>query len=156
MRLDERFSDLWAGLVHVVNNAIDHGIEDAGARALTSKPARASLTLRARLDDNRGDNGGDKLVIEVVDDGCGIDWGALAARAQERGLAATTDAERVAILFADGVSTKTTATMVSGRGIGLAAARAACSRLGGAIEVDSAVGFGCTFRFVVPVAGASA
>jgi two-component system chemotaxis sensor kinase CheA len=149
LRMDERFSDLWSALVHVVSNAVDHGIEDAEARAATQKPARSHVRLAARMVDH-------KVVVEISDDGRGIDWEALAARGKERGMPTATAAERTAILFADGVSTKTTASTISGRGVGLAAARAACERLGGTIEVESVVGAGATFRFVLPAEGVSA
>ena len=86
-------------------------------------------------------------MIEVCDDGAGIDFTALERRARERGFAA----KGVDALFCDGVSTRTEVSEVSGRGVGMGAARAACEELGGTVSVESEVGRGTKLRFSVPM-----
>ncbi|HEU4533412.1 MAG TPA: ATP-binding protein, partial [Polyangiaceae bacterium] len=92
------------------------------------------------------------FVLEVADDGRGVDWARVAAKAADLGLPFETEAERVAALFADGLSTKDVATEVSGRGVGLAAVWAACKALGGRARVDSWPGAGTRVGFDFPVA----
>lgn len=107
------------------------------------KPETATLTLSAE----RRASG---LELEVRDDGRGIDWERLAEVARGKGLAATTHDELVAALFADGVSTRSEVTDVSGRGVGMAALLAEVRRLGGSISVESQRQSGTCFRVSVP------
>lgn len=144
-----RWSPLWAALAHVVRNAIDHGIEAPNERALAGKPDRPTLSLAARHE-------ADATVLEIRDDGRGVDWQRVAAKAQACGLASKTQADLVAALFSDGISTRDEANEVSGRGIGLAAVQAACVSLGAQIEVVSSVGRGTAFIFRVPASARSA
>jgi two-component system chemotaxis sensor kinase CheA len=109
----------WSALVHAVRNAVDHGIEDPAVRAAAGKPATAKITLTTR-------STGDALVVEVRDDGGGIDWDAVRTTAERRGLPHGTRAELVEALFHDGVSTRSEVTQLSGRGVGLGAVRSAC------------------------------
>jgi two-component system chemotaxis sensor kinase CheA len=133
----------WASLTHVVRNAVDHGIESRDERTKAGKPARACLALRAlRVD---GD-----VVIEVKDDGRGIDWRGVAARAKAMGLPHQTPRDLAEALFADGLSTRDDVSEVSGRGIGLGAARSECEKLGGIATVTSEPGHGATLRFTFP------
>ena len=134
----------WQAMVHVVRNAVDHGLEDAETRRAAGKPEQGRLTLRAELAEGR-------LQVIVQDDGAGIDWQSVARAARQRGLPATTHAQLVAALLADGTSTRAEASHTSGRGLGLSAVREACAAIGGTISIESERGRGTTFRFSVPV-----
>jgi len=138
------WADFFGSLVHVVRNAIDHGIETADEREQAGKPPEANLVLRASVHAGY-------LQVEVSDDGAGIDWARLCASAQAQGMPCTTKDERVALLFADGVSSRDEVTELSGRGVGAAAVREAALSLGGAVEVDTLPGKGTTFRFLLPM-----
>lgn len=142
VRLDPAtWGPFWGAFPHVVRNAVDHGIEDADERLFANKAGPGTIVLRAsrtEVDD----------VIEIEDDGRGIDWEALEERARSLGIAIP--AEREALLFVDGLSTKTEVTHVSGRGVGLGACRAAVLALGGSVEVTSLPGVGTGIRFRVP------
>jgi two-component system chemotaxis sensor kinase CheA len=140
----ERLGSLFASLIHVVRNAVDHGIEAPDARLAAGKPERGTLRFVAAAVE-----GG--LRIEIGDDGRGVDWERVRAAAEARGLPAATHADLVAALFADGVSTRTEVTELSGRGVGAAAVAEVIERLGGAITVDSTPGVGTRFCFHVPV-----
>jgi two-component system chemotaxis sensor kinase CheA len=139
----EDFGEFWAASVHVLRNAIDHGLETPEERAALGKPVPAKLSFATRLVD-------DRFMIEFSDDGRGITWSAVAARARALGHAASTPTELKDALFIDGLSTRSEATENSGRGVGLSAVRQACERLGGRVEVESRAGAGTTFRFVWP------
>ena len=132
----------WSAFVHVVRNAVDHGIEDADERARAGKPSGGTIVLRATQTPTED-------VIEVQDDGRGIDWSALERRARELGIPFSPD-ERDALVFVDGLSSKAQVSEVSGRGVGLGASRAAAMALGGRVEVTSTLGVGTIFRFRVP------
>jgi two-component system chemotaxis sensor kinase CheA len=138
-----RWAPLWPALAHVVRNAIDHGIEEPGARAAQGKPMHPTLRFTAR--DEPG-----AVVLSIADDGRGVDWDRVASKARDQGLASNTHADLVSALFTDGISTRDEVTEISGRGVGLAAVRAACLSLGAQIEVDSRLGHGTTFVFRVP------
>lgn len=140
------WSAFWGSLVHVVRNALDHGIEEDTRRLELGKEPQAELLLSARSDD--GD-----LVVEIRDDGRGIDWEALSEAARHRGLPVETHEDRIAALFADGLSTRQDVTELSGRGVGAGAVWAACVELGGRVEVESTPGRGTCFRFRVPDQG---
>ena len=141
VRLDpEAWTDFWHALVHVVRNAIDHGIESPSERSQAKKPETAVVTLRSKLD-------GDRLTIEVEDRGRGIDWTRVANVARKRGLPSETPEQLMAALFADGLSTRDLASETSGRGVGLSAVREACLRSGGEISVSSTPGQGSLFKF---------
>jgi two-component system chemotaxis sensor kinase CheA len=143
----ERFAGFWGAAAHVVRNAVDHGFEDPSARREAGKPPRPRLTLGCR-------RRGDTLEVTIGDDGAGVHWDALAAKARAQGLPAQTRAELVAALFADGVSSRDQATETSGRGVGMSAVKQAVEALGGSITVDSERGVGTTFRFALPVTDA--
>ncbi len=144
MRLpDEDWSSFWAAFVHLVRNAVDHGIEPADERIAKGKPAGGRLTLRAHQE-----AGG--VSIEVEDDGRGIDWDAVAARARALHLPASTREELVEALFAEGLSTKKDVSDLSGRGVGMSAIRAECVRLGAQFSLAPVPGGGTRFRIEVP------
>jgi two-component system chemotaxis sensor kinase CheA len=136
-------------LVHVLRNAMDHGIETAAVRAAAGKPPVATMRLRALRD-------GEHVLVEVSDDGAGIDLARVREVARTRGvatdeeLAALSDSAVLDLIFAPGFSTATAVTEVSGRGVGMDAVRGAVRRLGGNVTVESAAGRGTTVRFTLP------
>jgi len=130
VRLDpDNLRNFWSTMVHVVRNAVDHGLEERG-------------TLRFSAERSGG-----SVIIRVADDGRGVQWDALRKKAERLGLPAQSEADLVEALFADGVSTKDEASDVSGRGVGLAALRQVVGELAGRIEVHSELGKGTTFVF---------
>ncbi|MET0339926.1 MAG: ATP-binding protein [Polyangiales bacterium] len=138
----DNLGPFWAAMVHVVRNALDHGIEDPESRALAGKPEAGVIGLSTRRQEG-------KLVISVRDDGRGVDWDKLRAKAESRGLSAQTREQQVEALFADGISTRDDVSDVSGRGVGMAALRQVVRELGGTIEVESVPHKGTVFRFVL-------
>lgn len=140
----ERWAPLWSSMVHVLRNALDHGIESTEERARTGKLGSGQLALRARLVEER-------VVMEVSDDGRGIDWARVRSRAQAVGLPTSTPEQLTAALFADGLSTRETVSETSGRGVGLGAVRSVCQELGVHFTVVSTLGQGTTFRFELPL-----
>ncbi len=142
---------LFEPLLHVLRNALDHGVEAADVRRAAGKPDVAILRLRARAE-------ADQVVIEVSDDGAGIDPARVRDAAVRRGVL-TRDAadgldDRVAadLIFMPGFSTATEVSAVSGRGVGMDVVRNAAISLGGRVSVESVRGRGATVRFVLPVA----
>ena len=130
MRLDSRrWAPFWPSLVHLLRNALDHGMESPDERQRAGKARTGSLALVTR-------EVGDRIVIEVSDDGRGIDWERVRAVAASRGLPAATDQDLSAALFGGGLSTKSEATIYSGRGAGLSACYWACQELGGTMTVS--------------------
>ncbi|WP_437992493.1 nitrate- and nitrite sensing domain-containing protein [Sorangium sp. So ce145] len=138
-----RFAGMWQALGHVVRNVMDHGIERPEAREAAGKPSRGTLTLVSRVT-------ADEIVIEIGDDGAGIDWERVREKAVAVGLPAATRRDLEAALFAPGFSTAEQVTDVSGRGVGLGVALHECRRLAGRIELDTERGQGTTFRFRFP------
>jgi two-component system chemotaxis sensor kinase CheA len=140
----DRTRAFFVSLVHVIRNAIDHGLEPPEARAAAGKPAIAVLRLGAKME-------GKALVVTVADDGRGVDWEEVRARATSLGLAHDTNQDLEEALFADGFSTKVGVTELSGRGVGLPAVRRATEQLGGHMEIRSRKGEGTEVRFVLPM-----
>ncbi len=140
----DEWSAFWASFTHVVRNAVDHGIESPDERQKAGKSSRARIRLSASRT-------GRSVQIEMSDDGRGIDWQKVAERARAASLPASDQEDLVAALFADGISTKETVSEVSGRGVGLSAAKQACERLGGYVSVESQRNAGTTFRFHMPI-----
>ena len=138
-------------LIHLLRNAIDHGIESPTARAGRRKPARGTITLAISLQD------GGKVEILVADDGAGIDAVSVKAAAGRLGLVSAEEAERLdeavaqALVFQSGMTTSPLITDVSGRGLGLAIVREKVERLGGAVALESQPGAGTAFRIVLPL-----
>lgn len=140
----EPWGEFWTSVVHVVRNAVDHGLEEPYERERLGKPVPARIELVARI-------AGDRFVVEVKDDGRGVDWEAVALKARTLGLPAASRADLIAAMFTSGVSTRSVATDVSGRGVGLDVLKEACARSVGTIEVESRRGEGTTFQFSWPV-----
>ncbi|MCP3139082.1 chemotaxis protein CheA [Pyxidicoccus xibeiensis] len=139
---------LRSALVHLLRNAVDHGIEAPQTRAERGKPAEGTLTLSAGH--QRG-----FLVVTLSDDGGGLDRGRILARARERGLVAPdarpSDEELDALIFAPGFSTAEAVTALSGRGVGLDAVRQEVESVRGALSVSSQEGQGTTFTLRLPL-----
>jgi sensor histidine kinase regulating citrate/malate metabolism len=133
-----------ATLVHVVRNAVDHGLELPSERLAGRKSSSGEIRLSARMRD-------DNLVFIVQDDGRGIDWARLRLKAKSAGLPAETERDLIDALFADGVSTRDEVTTLSGRGVGLSATKKACEDLGGSFSVHTEPGRGTTFEFSFPL-----
>lgn len=134
-------------LTHLIRNAVDHGLESPEERAAAGKPRTGIITLAAS---QRGGN----IVIEVSDDGGGLNRERILARAQERGMALPADApdrQVWQVLFESGFSTAKTITDLSGRGVGLDVVRRNIQTLGGSVDLASAPGRGTTFTLSVPL-----
>jgi two-component system chemotaxis sensor kinase CheA len=134
-------------LTHLVRNACDHGIETAAERLACGKPEQGTLTLAAS-------HQGGSIVIEVRDDGRGLNRARLLAKAREKGLDAPdsmSDAEVWALIFAPGFSTADAVTDVSGRGVGMDVVKRNISALGGTVEIDSAAGCGMKVSVRLPL-----
>jgi two-component system chemotaxis sensor kinase CheA len=145
VRIDgDRFAPLWSALIHTVRNAVDHGIEPATVRLARGKPARARMVFSTELQ-------GGELVIEIRDDGSGIDWAAVAERATAMGLPAANRRDLIDAMLGQGLSTASEITQTSGRGLGMSALRATCAELGGRVELASEPGSGTTVRCCVPL-----
>ena len=134
-------------LTHLVRNSCDHGIEMPAERIAKGKPEHGTITLIAS-------HQGGSIVIEVRDDGKGLNRGKLLQKARERGLDAPdsmTDSEVYSLIFAPGFSTAEVVTDVSGRGVGMDVVKKNITALGGTVEIDSAEGYGMTVRVRLPL-----
>ena len=137
-------------LLHLVRNALDHGIEPPDRRTAAGKPPGGTLRVRAFQD-----KGG--VVVEVSDDGAGIDPPAMRRAAVAKGLlepdaaAALSDIDAVRLVFAPGFSTAGAVSDLSGRGVGMDAVRAAVERAGGRVEIASTPGTGTRVRLSLPL-----
>lgn len=139
-----------APFAHLLRNAIDHGIESPEERRAAGKPAEGVLTLEAR-------HSAGMLIIDIGDDGAGIDVEALRAAVVERQLstaetaARMSESELLAFLFLPGFSTKKSVTQISGRGVGLDAVHETMRQLRGAVRVEQGRGQGTRFTLEMPL-----
>lgn len=137
-------------LVHLVRNAIDHGIEAAEIRRGAGKPAAGTLKVSAR-------QAGNLILIEIADDGAGIDADRLVAKIgreqphRQRQLAQLSDHDRAALVFEPGLSSRDEATSVSGRGVGMDVVKANVEQTGGRIQLSNRPGQGLTVSLEVPL-----
>ena len=137
-------------LTHLIRNAIDHGIETPARRQELGKQVQGVLTLRAF-------HQGGQVVVEISDDGKGIDPQVIGAKAIERGLrtpgqvAAMSTQEILQLVFLAGFSTAETVTNVSGRGVGMDVVRTKVEAIGGVVDVQSTPGLGTTWRLRIPL-----
>ncbi len=145
-RADKRIlEDMKDPLMHMIRNAIDHGIETPSEREKMGKPSIATLRLR-------GYQTGNNVIVEVMDDGRGLDNDKIKQTAIKRGmyreeeLAAMSDRQIQSLIFEPGFSTRNFVTEVSGRGVGLDVVRTNVELLKGTLHVESTFGKGCLFR----------
>ncbi len=153
--LDKSILDALADpLAHLVRNAADHGIESPSERLAAGKPPRGTIRLKAYHD-------GDQVVIEVSDDGRGMERERIVRRAIERGIVGQDEAARLneadvfQLVFTPGLTTADEITEISGRGVGLDVVKSTMESLKGSVEVVSRPGAGTTFRLLVPLTLAS-
>lgn len=137
-------------LVHLVRNALDHGVETRSEREAAGKPATARVTLSARQT-------GDSIVIELTDDGRGIDAAVIRRKAVAKGLlteeaaAQLTEAQSLELIMLPGFSTREQVSDLSGRGVGMDVVRTNIQRLSGRIDIHSVAGQGSCFSIVMPL-----
>jgi chemosensory pili system protein ChpA (sensor histidine kinase/response regulator) len=125
-------------LLHLLRNAVSHGIELPDVRREQGKPERGRITVRARME-------GSQVAIEIADDGAGLDWTAIHAAAAAAGVVPGTH-----LLFEPGFTTTTAVGEVSGRGVGLDVVKTEVERLRGSVAVQSHAGAGATFTLRLP------
>ncbi|MBY0238976.1 MAG: chemotaxis protein CheA [Burkholderiaceae bacterium] len=139
---------LYDPLVHMLRNALDHGVEGPDARVANGKSPRAFISLKAWQEAN-------SVMIVLQDDGRGMDPVALRRKAAEKGLispnANMTDDESYQLVFLPGFSTKEVASSVSGRGVGMDVVKTAVEKNRGAIHIESALGRGTKFAIRLPI-----
>jgi two-component system chemotaxis sensor kinase CheA len=138
-------------LVHIMRNAVDHGIEDPATRCALGKPAEGTIVLSARPE-------GDRIVIEVSDDGAGIDPDKVRESAVRKGYVTEieakvmSDREAQYMIFEAGFSTASIITEISGRGVGMDVVREfVVEKLKGSLDLDSEVGRGTVFKLTIPL-----
>lgn len=146
--LDKKVLDtLGEPLIHLIRNAMDHGIESPADRIATQKSEAGTITLSASIL-------GNEAIIEVKDDGKGMDPKKILASAQRKGLDTSQvlqDQDAINLIFLPGFSTAETVTDVSGRGVGMDAVKTSVESLGGKISINTAVGKGSAFVIRLPL-----
>ncbi len=149
--LDKRMVDeLGDPLIHMVRNSADHGIESPAQRIAAGKPAQGTVTLDAF-------HRGNRVVIQVRDDGAGLDPQKIRAKAVAKGLISAVDAERLTtqqtyqLIWEPGFSTAEKVTEISGRGMGMDIVRSRIEQLNGVVELDSQFGVGTTITIKLPL-----
>jgi two-component system chemotaxis sensor kinase CheA len=137
-------------LTHLVRNCADHGIERPAERLAAGKPAKGTIRLAAC-------HQGGHIIIEIADDGRGLDLARIRAKAAEQGLAseaelaAKTDTEICNFIFAAGFSTAARVTSISGRGVGMDVVRSNIEQIGGTVDLESIAGAGAKFTIKIPL-----
>ncbi len=137
-------------LTHLIRNCADHGIEPATERVAAGKPANGTIRLNAF-------HQGGHIIIEIADDGRGLDAARIRAKAIEKGLAsdaelaAKSDAEVCKFIFTPGFSTAASVTSISGRGVGMDVVRSNIEEIGGTIDLKSLAGSGTRFTIKIPL-----
>jgi two-component system chemotaxis sensor kinase CheA len=137
-------------LTHLVRNCADHGLESAAARLAAGKPRKGTIRLSAW-------HQGGHIIIEIADDGRGLDFTRIRAKAVEQGLggetemAAKSDSEVGNLIFLPGFSTAAKITSISGRGVGMDVVRANIEQIGGTVDLKSVPGAGTTFTIKIPL-----
>jgi len=137
-------------LIHIVRNSLDHGLETPAVRIAAGKPPTGKLTIRAAQE-------ADRVVIEIVDDGKGIDPAVIKQKAYEKGiideaaLERISDQEAINLIFAAGLSTAAFISDLSGRGVGMDVVRSAVEKINGSVVLESQLGKGTAIRISLPL-----
>jgi two-component system, chemotaxis family, sensor kinase CheA len=137
-------------LIHILRNSLDHGLELPDVRIAAGKPAKGTLRVAARQE-------GDRVILDISDDGAGVDTTRVRAKAVERGLIPAdradqlTEHEAVQLVFLPGFSTAEKISDLSGRGVGMDVVRSAVERINGSVELSSVRGQGTTIRLALPL-----
>jgi two-component system chemotaxis sensor kinase CheA len=137
-------------LIHIVRNSLDHGLETPEVRRACGKPETGTLTIRAAQQ-------ADRVVIEIIDDGKGIDPSVIKRKAYERGLIDEVKLERIGdqeainLIFAAGLSTAEVVSDLSGRGVGMDVVRSAVEKINGTVVIESELGKGTSIRISLPL-----
>ncbi len=137
-------------LVHMIRNSCDHGVETPEIRKAAGKSSKGTVNLKAY-------NEGNQIVIEIKDDGAGMDSDFLKMKAMEKGVITEqeagqlSDKEAYALIFKPGFSTAKNVTNVSGRGVGMDVVKTNIEKLNGIIDIDSELGVGSTFKLKIPL-----
>ncbi|HIP46341.1 MAG TPA: hybrid sensor histidine kinase/response regulator [Campylobacterales bacterium] len=137
-------------LVHMIRNSCDHGVEDPATRVAAGKPEKGTVNLKAY-------NEGNQIVIEIKDDGAGMDPGFLKMKALEKNVITDREADNMSdkeafgLIFRPGFSTASKVTGVSGRGVGMDVVKTNIEKLNGLIDIDSEIGKGSTFKLKIPL-----
>ncbi len=137
-------------LVHIIRNSCDHGIEPIADRVAAGKPETGTVNLKAY-------NEGNSIVIEIADDGKGLDPEMLKSKSLEKGIITEREADQMsdkeafALIFKPGFSTAAQVTNVSGRGVGMDVVKTNIEKLNGIIEIDSELGKGTTIKLKIPL-----
>ena len=137
-------------LVHIIRNSCDHGIEDPETRKAMGKPEKGLVQLKAY-------NEGNHIVVEIVDDGKGLDADMLKAKSIEKGIItereadAMSEKEAFGLIFRPGFSTAAKVTNVSGRGVGMDVVKTNIEKLNGIIDIESEVGKGTVMKLKIPL-----
>jgi two-component system, chemotaxis family, sensor kinase CheA len=149
--LDKSLMDAIAEpLTHLVRNAVSHGIESAEERVRSGKPPRGTIHLTSY-------HQGNQVIVEITDDGAGIDSNKVKAKALEKGLLTSEDADRMgetellSLIFRPGFSTADEITEISGRGVGLDVVQTVLHRLKGSVDIETRAGKSTTFRLKLPL-----
>jgi len=137
-------------LIHIVRNSLDHGLEAPQQRKASGKPATGTLTIRATQE-------ADQVLIDIIDDGKGIDPALVKRKAYEKGvidetaLERITDREAINLIFAPGFSTAEAVSDLSGRGVGMDVVRTAVEKVNGTLLLESELGKGTHIRIALPL-----
>jgi two-component system chemotaxis sensor kinase CheA len=137
-------------LIHIVRNSLDHGLETPEVRLAVGKPATGKLTIRAAQQ-------ADRVVIEIIDDGKGIDPAVIKQKAYEKGIIGEATLERIGdqeavnLIFAAGLSTAKVVSDLSGRGVGMDVVRSAVEKINGTVTISSELGKGTAIRISLPL-----
>jgi two-component system, chemotaxis family, sensor kinase CheA len=149
--LDKSLLDVIAEpMTHLVRNAVSHGIESAEERVRNGKPARGTIQLTSY-------HHGNQVIVEITDDGAGIDVEKVKSKAVEKGLLSEEEADRLgeseilALVFRPGFSTADEITEISGRGVGLDVVQTVLHRMKGSVEIETRAGQRTTFRLKLPL-----
>jgi two-component system, chemotaxis family, sensor kinase CheA len=140
-----RWASFWSSFIHVIRNAVDHGLEPKDTRKSAGKSECGLVEISTAVQSNA-------FVVTIGDDGRGIDWKRIADRAKIKGIPHTTREDLTEAVFTDGISTAAYVSDLSGRGIGMAAVRAECHARGGTVQLHTTEGSGTRVVFSFPIA----